>query len=146
MNALRGWRSVQRAIDLHHYYKAREMSDKRRILVVDDEDALRTVLSAELNSEGYDVGTAADGVEALAELQKARFDLVLLDIKMPNMNGFEVLKIIKEKYAGTKVIMLTGFADLKNASESKKLGAEDFVSKPYDLVDLLTTIDRVMSE
>jgi DNA-binding NtrC family response regulator len=146
MNALRGWRSVHRAIGLHHYYKAREMSDKRRILVVDDEDALRTVLSAELNSEGYDVGTAADGVEALAELQKARFDLVLLDIKMPNMNGFEVLKIIKEKYAGTKVIMLTGFADLKNAIESKKLGAEDFVSKPYDLVDLLTTIDRVMSE
>lgn len=122
------------------------MSAKRRILVVDDEDALRTVLSAELNSEGYDVNTAADGLEALAELQKNGFDLVLLDIKMPNMNGFEVLKVIKEKYAETKVIMLTGFADLKNAIESKKLGAEDFVSKPYDLVDLLTTIDRVMTE
>jgi DNA-binding response OmpR family regulator len=122
------------------------MVEKRRILVVDDEDALRTVLSAELNSEGYDVGIAADGIEAIAELQKAKYDLVLLDIKMPNMNGFEVLKVIKEKYAETKVIMLTGFADLKNAIESRKLGAEDFVSKPYDLVDLLTTIDRVMSE
>ena len=83
------------------------MAEKRKILVVDDEDALRTVLSAELNSEGYDVGTAADGVEALAELQKKNYDLALLDIKMPNMNGFEVLKVIKEKYAGTKVIMLT---------------------------------------
>ncbi len=122
------------------------MAEKRKILVVDDEDALRTVLSAELNSEGYDVGTAADGMEALTELQKSPYDLVLLDIKMPNMNGFEVLKVIKEKYSGTKVIMLTGFADLKNAIESKKLGAEDFVSKPYDLVDLLTTIDRVMSD
>jgi DNA-binding NtrC family response regulator len=122
------------------------MADKRKILVVDDEDALRTVLSAELNSEGYDVGTAADGTQALSELQRTKFDLVLLDIKMPNMNGFEVLKVIKEKHPGTKVIMLTGFADLKNAIESKKLGAEDFVSKPYDLVDLLTTIDRVMSE
>ncbi len=122
------------------------MAEKRKILVVDDEDALRTVLSAELNSEGYEVGTAADGMEAVGELQKATYDLVLLDIKMPNMNGFEVLKVIKEKYAGTKVIMLTGFADLKNAIESKKLGAEDFVSKPYDLVDLLTTIDRVMSD
>jgi YesN/AraC family two-component response regulator len=90
--------------------------------------------------------TAADGLEAVTELGKKTFDLVLLDIKMPNMNGFEVLKVIKEKHAGTKVIMLTGFADLKNAIESKKLGAEDFVSKPYDLVDLLTTIDRVMSE
>lgn len=123
-----------------------EMAEKRKILVVDDEDALRTVLSAELNSEGYDVGTAADGMEALTELRKSPYDLVLLDIKMPNMNGFEVLKVIKEQYAGTKVIMLTGFADLKNAIESKKLGAEDFVSKPYDLVDLLTTIDRVMSD
>lgn len=122
------------------------MAEKRKILVVDDEDALRTVLSAELNSEGYDVGTAADGMEALTELRKSPYDLVLLDIKMPNMNGFEVLKVIKEQYAGTKVIMLTGFADLKNAIESKKLGAEDFVSKPYDLVDLLTTIDRVMSD
>lgn len=122
------------------------MSHKAKILVVDDEDALRTVLSAELGSEGYDVATAADGVEAVGMLQKNRYNLVLLDIKMPNMNGFEVLKIIKEKHPGTKVIMLTGFADLKNAIESKKLGAEDFVSKPYDLVDLLTTIDRVLNE
>lgn len=122
------------------------MSEKRRILVVDDEDALRTVLSGELVSEGYDVGTAADGDEAIASIQKEGFDLVLLDIKMPRMNGFEVLKFIKEKYPRTKVVMLTGFADLKNAIESKKLGAEDFVSKPYDLVDLLTTIERVLSE
>ena len=71
---------------------------------------------------------------------------MLLDIKMPRMNGFEVLKYIKEKHPNTKVVMLTGFADLKNALESKKLGAEDFVSKPYDLVDLLTTIERVLNE
>ncbi|MFN0159098.1 MAG: response regulator [Bacteroidota bacterium] len=122
------------------------MTDKRKILVVDDEDALRTVLSSELVSEGYEVGTAGDGDEAINELQKKTFELVLLDIKMPRMNGFEVLKFIKDKHPKTKVIMLTGFADLKNAIESKKLGAEDFVSKPYDLVDLLTTIERVMSE
>lgn len=122
------------------------MVEKRKILVVDDEDALRTVLSSELVSEGYEVGTAADGDEAINEIQKQTFDLVLLDIKMPRVNGFEVLKYVKDKHPKTKVIMLTGFADLKNAIESKKLGAEDFVSKPYDLVDLLTTIERVMSE
>ncbi len=122
------------------------MSEKRKVLVVDDEDALRTVLSGELTSEGYDVGTAADGDDAISTLQKQTFDLVLLDIKMPRMNGFEVLKFVKEKHPETKVVMLTGFADLKNAIESKKLGAEDFVSKPYDLVDLLTTIERVLSE
>jgi DNA-binding response OmpR family regulator len=116
------------------------------ILVVDDEDALRTVLSSELTNEGYDVRTAGDGDEAITELDKAKYDLVLLDIKMPRMNGFEVLKYIREKHGKTKVVMLTGFADLKNAIESKKLGADDFVSKPYDLVDLLTTIERVLSE
>jgi DNA-binding NtrC family response regulator len=122
------------------------MGEKKKILVVDDEDSLRTVLSTELASEGYDVGTAADGDDAITELGKKVFDLILLDIKMPRMNGFEVLKHVKDKHPRTKVIMLTGFADLKNAIESKKLGAEDFVSKPYDLVDLLTTIERVMSE
>ncbi len=122
------------------------MAKKSSILVVDDEDALRTVLGGELASEGYEVRTAADGDEAISELDKSPFDLVLLDIKMPRLNGFEVLKFIKEKHEKTKVVMLTGFADLKNAIESKKLGADDFVSKPYDLVDLLTTIERVLSE
>jgi DNA-binding NtrC family response regulator len=119
---------------------------KSSILVVDDEDALRTVLSSELLNEGYEVRSASDGDEAITEIQKTPFDLVLLDIKMPRMNGFEVLKFIKESHPKTKVVMLTGFADLKNAIESKKLGADDFVSKPYDLVDLLTTIERVLSE
>ncbi len=122
------------------------MADKSKILVVDDEDALRTVLGSELEGEGYEVGTAADGDEAINVIQNKKFDLVLLDIKMPKVDGFEVLRFIKEKYPTLKVIMLTGFADLKNAIESKKLGAEDFVSKPYDLVDLLTTIERVLSE
>ncbi|MDP2207934.1 MAG: response regulator [Bacteroidota bacterium] len=122
------------------------MSEKSRILVVDDEDTLRTVLSQELKGEGYEVETAADGLLALDAIKQNKFDLVLLDIKMPNMDGFEVLKYIKQNHKDLKIIMLTGFADLKNAIESKKLGAEDFVSKPYDLVDLLTTIERVLSE
>jgi len=122
------------------------MAKKSSILVVDDEEALRTVLSSELTNEGYDVRAAADGDEAVSDLEKHTYDLVLLDIKMPRMHGFEVLKHVKQKHPNTKVVMLTGFADLKNAIESKKLGADDFVSKPYDLVDLLTTIERVLSE
>jgi DNA-binding NtrC family response regulator len=121
------------------------MPAKNRILVVDDEDALRTVLSSELEGEGYHVRSAADGQEAINILGDQEFDLILLDIKMPNVDGFEVLKFVKERQPKTKVVMLTGFADLKNAIESKKLGAEDFVSKPYDLVDLLTTVERVLT-
>jgi len=122
------------------------MPEKRRILVVDDEATLLTVLSGELVNSGYDVTTASDGDEAISIIQNKKFDLVLLDIKMPKVDGFEVLKFIKKTIPTLKVIMLTGFADLKNAIESKKHGAEDFVSKPYDLVDLLTTIERVLSE
>ncbi|MCU0411927.1 MAG: response regulator [Bacteroidetes bacterium] len=121
------------------------MPAKNRILVVDDEEALRIVLSAELDGEGYQVSSAGDGQEAINILGTKEFDLILLDIKMPNVDGFEVLKYSKEHCPKTKVVMLTGFADLKNAIESKKLGAEDFVSKPYDLVDLLTTVERVLT-
>ena len=121
------------------------MAAKNRILVADDEEALRTVLSSELEGEGYNVKSAADGQEAITLLQKNEFDLILLDIKMPNVDGFEVLKFVKDHAPKTRVVMLTGFADLKNAIESKKLGAEDFVSKPYDLVDLLTTVERVLT-
>ncbi|MGH2568540.1 MAG: response regulator [Bacteroidota bacterium] len=121
------------------------MPAKNRIFVVDDEDALRTVLSSELEGEGYAVQMAGDGDEAIKILETNTFDLILLDIKMPTVDGFEVLKFVKQRHPATKVIMLTGFADLKNAIESKKLGAEDFVSKPYDLVDLLTTVERVLS-
>jgi DNA-binding NtrC family response regulator len=121
------------------------MPAKNKILVVDDEEALRTVLAAELEGEGYQVTTAADGQEAITILGSSSFDLILLDIKMPNVDGFEVLKFAKGRQPATKIIMLTGFADLKNAIESKKLGAEDFVSKPYDLVDLLTTVERVLT-
>ena len=117
---------------------------KNRILVVDDEDALRFVLSAELEGEGYAVLSAADGEEAINILRKETFDIILLDIMMPRVSGFEVLKFVKESQPATKVIMLTGYADLKNAIESKKFGAEDFVSKPYDMVDLLTTIEEVL--
>jgi DNA-binding NtrC family response regulator len=120
------------------------MPPKGKILVVDDEEALRTVLSAELLAEGYSVETAVDGEHAVAILDEQDFDLVLLDIKMKRVDGFEVLRHVKRIRPVTKVIMLTGFADLKNAIESKRLGAEDFVSKPYDLVDLLTTVERVL--
>jgi CheY-like chemotaxis protein len=120
------------------------MPARNRILVVDDEEALRVVMVAELEGEGYVVGQAEDGQVAIDILQKESYDLILLDIKMPRVDGFEVLRFVKKQSPLTKVIVLTGFADLKNAIESKKLGAEDFVSKPYDLVDLLTTVERVL--
>ena len=120
------------------------MLPQRSVLIVDDEQILRTVLSGELSSYGYLVDTAADGDEAITVLQARKFDIVILDINMPKVDGFEVLNFIKKYFPETRVIMLTSFSDLKNAIESTNGGADDFISKPYDFVDLVTTIERVL--
>ncbi|MGB9591974.1 MAG: sigma-54-dependent transcriptional regulator [Candidatus Kryptoniota bacterium] len=122
---------------------------KPKILVVDDEESLRFLLSSELEAEGFDVQSASDGDEAIDIVRRKgeageRYDVVLLDIKMPRVDGFEVLKYVKQSVPETKVIMLTAYADVKNAIESLRLGASDFVSKPYDLDDILTSINRAL--
>ncbi len=96
------------------------MSVKNRILVVDDEEALRMVLSSELEGEGYKVSNAADGQEAINTLTSNEFDLVLLDIKMPNVDGFEVLKYIKERWPKTKVVNAHGLCRFKECYRIKK--------------------------
>ena len=120
------------------------MTEKKRILVVDDESSLRVTLSAQLRGQGYNVSSAGDGDIAIEMLRHEYFDLILLDLKMPNVDGYEVLSYVKEKHPATKVIILTGFADLKNAVDSKGLGADNFVGKPYEFADLLSTIERVL--
>ena len=115
------------------------------LLVVDDDDALRLTLRDTLADEGYTVSAAADGYEAMELIQKIKFDLVLTDIVMPNVSGFEVLTFVKEKTPETKVIMITGFTDLKLAMEAKKLGATDFIAKPFMRDDLLRTIKVVLA-
>jgi len=118
---------------------------QRRILVVDDEDDLRTLLSHVLATHGYEITSASDGEEAIAILRKNTFDVALLDIQMPNMNGIQVLKFINENCPSTRAIMLTGYADLKHAMEAKEYGAEDFIGKPYKLEDILNTIERALN-
>jgi DNA-binding NtrC family response regulator len=113
---------------------------------VDDDDNLRLLLSATLKTEGYaDVTEAADGGEAIELLRNQNFHLVLLDIIMPNVSGFGVLKFIHENTPSTKVIMLTAYADMKLAVEAKQLGAADFIAKPFMRGDLMKTIKHVLT-
>lgn len=118
---------------------------KARVLVVDDEDDLRTLLTDIVIKAGYEAATASDGEEAIGMVKKTKFDVALLDIQMPNKSGIEVLKFIQENSKETKAIILTGYADLKHAMEAREFGAQDFISKPYKLEDVLTTIKRVLS-
>jgi DNA-binding response OmpR family regulator len=122
------------------------MADKIKLLVVEDEDALRTLLGSELGSYGYDVDEADGGTAAMQALEKKYYDLVVLDIRMPDIDGLEVLKNIRAKKLANKVIMLTGVNELKIARDSLALGANDFLTKPYDFKKLLECINRVMKE
>jgi len=91
------------------------------------------------------VSTATNGKEALALIQQQQIDLVLLDLKMSTIDGFEVLKYTKQNFPAVKVVILTAYADLLHGMESKKYGADDFLSKPCNVEDLVATIERLLS-
>jgi DNA-binding NtrC family response regulator len=115
------------------------------ILIVDDDVNLCTVLSEELNTIGYETSYLTNGEEVAKALEIRKVDLLLLDLKMPGTDGFDVLqKINNHNNSCPKVIVLTAYADVKSAIESARLGATDFISKPYDFDELLITIRKVL--
>ncbi|MDD2338382.1 MAG: sigma-54 dependent transcriptional regulator [Geobacteraceae bacterium] len=113
-----------------------------KILVVDDEDSIRTSLAGILEDEGFQVLFANDGVTALDVLKKDMPDLVLLDIWMPRMDGIETLQKLKELYPSLLVIMMSGHGTIETAVKSTKMGAYDFVEKPFSLEKLLLCISN----
>ncbi|MBA4313300.1 MAG: hypothetical protein C0417_11800 [Chlorobiaceae bacterium] len=123
-----------------------QVKEKQHLLIVDDEPDLRTLLSHVLIGAGYDVSEASDGEEAINALKFGGYNLVLLDIQMPNVNGIQVLKYLQEHAPNIKAIMLTGYADLKHAMEAKEFGAKDFIGKPYKIEDILSTVERVLQD
>jgi DNA-binding response OmpR family regulator len=115
------------------------------ILIVDDDINLCTVLSEELNAIGYEANYLTDGEEVAKVLETGKIDLLLLDLKMPGTDGFNVLQKINNNHnSHPKIIVLTAYADVKSAIESARLGASDFISKPYDFDELLITIRKVL--
>jgi len=112
----------------------------KAILVVDDEKEICTVLSDNLSQEGYRVFTANNGKTALELVKKEKPDLVLLDIRMPEMDGIEVLRRIKKIKKEIVVIMLTAYGTLETARKAMKLGAYDYITKPFDLFSLKSIV------
>ncbi|HEX2440452.1 MAG TPA: response regulator [Methylomirabilota bacterium] len=107
-----------------------------RILIVDDEQSVREVLSEYFTEQGYAVETAGDGEEALAQVQRSTPDLVLLDVRMPGLDGVETLRRIRGIAPDVAVIMVTANEDVGLARDTLKLGALDYVAKPFDFVYL----------
>ncbi len=114
------------------------------VLAVDDEETFLTVLQTILEPEGFLLETATDGVQAINLLQAKNYDLGLIDVRMPRVDGVEVLKYIKEHFLDIPVIMLTGVNDIRVAVECMRLGAFNYISKPYSTDELLTVIHHAL--
>ena len=117
-----------------------------RILVIDDERSIRNTLKDILEYEKYSVELAEDGIKAFDKIKAASFDVVLCDIKMPGMDGIEVLEKLQEVTPDTPVVMISGHGNIDTAVESIKKGAFDYIEKPLDLNRLLITIRNAMDK
>jgi len=111
-----------------------------KILIIDDERGIRNSFGEILSDEGYEVDTAENGIKGLEKAGKERFDVIFCDIKMPGMDGVEVLSELKKRGVDSSVIMISGHGDIDTAVSCIKLGAYDFVQKPFDLNRILVTI------
>jgi DNA-binding response OmpR family regulator len=119
-------------------------NEQYRILIVDDEVDMNEYLSGHLFIEGYSVSTALDGAEAISMAKETDFDVVLLDLHIPNVDGFDVLKFIKSKSPKTKVIIVTGFASLENVAKCRRLNADEIIEKPFDLRDIIAAVENAI--
>ena len=115
-----------------------------RLLVVDDEPSIRDLLSASLRFAGYDVVTAADGSSALAQAEKHRPDLVVLDVMMPDMDGFEVTRRLRERGRDVPVLFLTARDDVEDKVMGLTVGGDDYVTKPFSLEEVVARIRAVL--
>ncbi len=116
-----------------------------RILLVDDEPSILSVLCTVLRSEDYDVTTANDGHQAIELIKNEEFDLVISDIRMAPVNGMDILKVLHQERPDVSVIMLTAYGSVETAIEALKLGAFDYVTKPFKVDELLITVQRALS-
>jgi DNA-binding NtrC family response regulator len=116
----------------------------RRILIIDDDPGIRKVLSDRLKKYGFDVATASDGAEGLAEIRAVRPDVVLLDLQMPVMDGMGVLRQLQEEESNITVIVATAHGTIQSAVEAVKVGAYDFLTKPLEFDVVEVTIERAL--
>ena len=118
--------------------------NKKSVLVVDDEEIIRNFLSEVLDDK-YDVSLASDGDEAIKQIKKRRFDLIITDLKMPRVTGEEVVKFAQQQDPTSKVIVISGFSSLYTVSQSINNGACAFLSKPFSIKELMETVAKAVN-
>ena len=112
------------------------------ILVVDDEEMMRTLLEKVLAREGYQIDTACDGEEALEAIKKHTYHIIISDMKMPRMNGLELLKIVKSEYPQIGVIIMTAYGDTYTVKDALLLGADEYITKPFKSHEISLIVER----
>lgn len=118
------------------------MDKQSRILVVDDDETIRTTMKAILQDEGYTVDLAATGKEAIQKTQEKSYNIALLDIRLPDMEGVELLKLLKDGVPRTRKIMVTGYPSMQNAISALNKNADAYLLKPVDVEKLLNTVKQ----
>ncbi|HKJ21498.1 MAG TPA: response regulator, partial [Gammaproteobacteria bacterium] len=121
------------------------MTGAGRILVVDDEQKMRRLLEMALRNMGHEVAEAADGEEALARFNESPFDLVLTDMRMPRMNGLQLLRNLRERGEEVPVVMLTAHGTVESAVEAMKLGAVDYIIRPFEMETVELAVTRALA-
>ncbi len=120
------------------------MSLAPRVLLVEDEAGLRLTLSDRLASEGYTVATASDGEAGLAHATTGAFDLIVLDVMLPRMNGFDVCRELRRRGIATPVLMLTARGQVADKVVGLKLGADDYLTKPFEAMELMARLEALL--
>ncbi|MFN3480428.1 MAG: sigma-54-dependent transcriptional regulator [Thermodesulfovibrionales bacterium] len=116
-----------------------------KILVIDDEEIVRVSCKKCLTPEGYDVDVAANGIEGLAMTENNRYDVILTDLKMPDMDGMEFLAKVKERHPDTKVIMITGYSTVEHAVKAMRMGAYNYIEKPFTPDALIEAVKEAIT-
>src|SRR4051812_48103955 len=110
-----------------------------RVLIIEDESLIRWSLRQKFEEQGYQVTEANCGADALKELESNLFDPILLDYRLPDMTGIDILRNIRETDQDVVVIMMTAYSNIENAVEAIKLGAHDYIAKPFQMEEMLMT-------
>ncbi|RMF93749.1 MAG: sigma-54-dependent Fis family transcriptional regulator, partial [Nitrospinota bacterium] len=122
------------------------MQETPRILIIDDEERMLAMLEKVLTRRGYAVRTCSAGKEALRLLEEHPFDVVVTDLRMPDVNGMEILRTVKNLSPDTMVVMMTAFGSVDSAVEAMKAGAYDYLSKPFKIEELLLILERALEK
>lgn len=115
---------------------------KLKILVIDDQPGIRRLLTEVLQDEGYEVATAENGYDGLQAAKEIQPAVILMDMKMPGMDGIETLKELKQLGQQDKVIMMTAYGELETVNQARELGAYDYITKPFDIIALCQMISE----